>query len=44
MVDEYFADIVHYLSTKVTPPEFTVAQKKNLVVKVTYYQHIAGNL
>jgi hypothetical protein len=44
MVDDYFADIVQFLSTGVTPPEFTVAQKKQLVVKVTDYQLIAGNL
>jgi hypothetical protein len=44
MVDDYFADIVQFLSTRVAPPEFTVAQKKQLVVKATDYQLIAGNL
>jgi hypothetical protein len=44
MVDDYFADIVQFLSTRVAPPEFTVAQKKQLVVKATNYQLIAGNL
>jgi hypothetical protein len=44
MVDDYFADIVQFLSTGVTPPEFTVCKKKQLVVKETNYQLIAGNL
>jgi hypothetical protein len=33
MVDDYFADIVQFLSTRVAPPDFTVVQKKQLVVK-----------
>jgi hypothetical protein len=44
MVDDYFADIVQFLSTGVAPPDFTIAQKKQLVVKETYYQLIVGNL
>jgi hypothetical protein len=44
MVDDYFADIVHFLSTGVAPPDFIVAQKKQLVVKATDYQLIVGNL
>jgi hypothetical protein len=44
MVDDYFSYIVHLLSTGLTPPKFTVAQKKLLVVKETNYKLIAGNL
>jgi hypothetical protein len=44
MVEDYFADIVQFFSTGVAPSEFTVAQKKQLVVKATNYQLIAGNL
>ena len=44
MVDDYFADTVQLLSTGVTPLEFTIAQKKQLMVKAANYQLIAGNL
>jgi hypothetical protein len=44
MVDDYFAEIVQFFSTGVAPSDFTVAQKKKLVVKATDYQLIAGNL
>jgi len=44
MVDDYFADIVHFLSTGVAPLNLTVALKKHLVVKEADYQLIAGNL
>jgi hypothetical protein len=44
MVDDYFADIVQFLSTGMAPSDMTVAQKKQLVVKSTDYQLIAGNL
>jgi hypothetical protein len=30
--DEYFADIIQYLSTGTAPQEFNTAQKKNMVV------------
>jgi hypothetical protein len=32
VADEYFADIIQYLSTGTAPQEFNTAQKKNLVV------------
>jgi hypothetical protein len=32
IVDEYFADIIQYLSTGTAPQEYNTAQKKNLVV------------
>jgi hypothetical protein len=44
MVDDYFTDIVQLLSTGMAPSDMTVAQKKQLVVKATDYQLIAGNL
>jgi hypothetical protein len=44
VVDEYFADIIEYLSTGGVPQEFSTAQKKNLVVRATNYQLIAGHL
>jgi hypothetical protein len=44
MVDDYFSDIIQFLSTCMAPSEMTVAQKKQLVVKATDYQLIAGNL
>jgi hypothetical protein len=44
IVDEYFADIIEFLSTGFSPKEFNTAQKKNLVVRVADYQLIAGHL
>jgi hypothetical protein len=44
MVDNYFTDIVHFLSTGMAPSDMTVAQNKQLVVKAADYQLIAGNL
>jgi hypothetical protein len=44
MVDDYFSDIVQFLSTGMAPSDMMVAQKKQLVVKQQYYQLIAGNL
>jgi hypothetical protein len=43
-VDDYFSDIVEFLSIGMAPYKMTVAQKKQLVVKSTNYQLIAGNL
>ena len=34
IADEYYADIVHFLTTGWAPSEFTKQQKKQLVVKV----------
>jgi hypothetical protein len=42
--DEYFADIIEYLSTGIAPQEFSTAQKKNLVVIAIDYQLIVGHL
>lgn len=44
MVDEYFADIVEFLSLGMAPAHYTVAQKKQLVVKAADYQLIADQL
>jgi hypothetical protein len=44
VADEYFANIIEYLSTWVSPREFSIAQKKNLVVRATNYQLIVGHL
>jgi hypothetical protein len=44
MVDDYFSDIVEFLSTGMDPSKMTIAQKKKLVVKETNYQLIVGNL
>jgi hypothetical protein len=35
MVDDYFSDIVQFLSTGMAPSEMTVVQKKQLVVKAS---------
>jgi len=44
MVDDYFLEIVEFLSTQMAPLETKVAQKKQLVVKAIDYQLIADNL
>jgi hypothetical protein len=44
VADEYFVDIIQYKSTGNAPQEFNTIQKKNMVVKDSDYQLIAGNL
>ena len=44
IADEYYADIIHFLTTGVTPDEFTKQQKKQLVVKEADFTFIAGHL
>ena len=44
MVDEYFQDIVQYLSTGFPPVEMTTQQKKQLVVRAADFTLIAGQL
>jgi len=44
IVDEYFADIIEFLSTRFSPKEFSTAQKKNLMVRAANYQLIVGHL
>ena len=44
IADEYYADIIHFLTTGWAPVEFTKQQKKQLVVKAAYFTLIAGHL
>jgi hypothetical protein len=44
IANEYFIDIIQYLSTGTVPQEYTTTQKKNLVVRTADYQLIAGHL
>jgi hypothetical protein len=44
VVDEYFTNIIQYLSTGTAPQEFNTTQKKNLVVRDANYQLIAKHL
>jgi hypothetical protein len=39
--NDHFADIVQFLSTGMTPSEYTIQQKKQLVVPATYFSLIA---
>lgn len=44
MVENYFKDIIEFLTTGMAPTHFTVTQEKKLVVKTTDYQLIVGKL
>jgi hypothetical protein len=44
VADEYFTDIIKFLSIGVSPQHFINVQKKKLVVRVAYYQLISGHL
>jgi hypothetical protein len=44
IVDDYFIEIIQYLSTGTAPQEYTTAQKKNLVFRATDYQLIIGHV
>jgi hypothetical protein len=44
VVNEYFTNIIEYLSIWVAPQEFSTARKKNMVVIVADYQLIARHL
>ena len=44
IADEYYADIIQFLTTEVAPDEFTKKQKKYLVVKATDFTLITGHL
>jgi hypothetical protein len=43
-IDDHFAEIVQFLSTRMTPSEYTIPQKKQLVVCATDFSLIAGQL
>src|SRR5882757_9100745 len=42
IADEYYADIIHFLTIGWAPIEFTKQQKNQLVVKATYFTLIVG--
>ena len=44
IADEYYGDIIHFLTTGWSPVEFTKQQKKQLVVKAADFTLIAGHL
>ena len=44
VVDEYFDNIIEYLSIGVSPQEFSTVRKKNLVVRDANYLLILGHL
>ena len=44
ITDEYYADIIHFLTTGRAPDAFTKHQNKQLVVKATDFTLIAGYL
>jgi hypothetical protein len=44
ITNEYFVDIIHYLSTGTVPKEYSIAQRKNWVVCAADYQLIVGHL
>ena len=44
IADEYYADIIQFLTTGVAPDDFTKQQKKQLVVKAADFTLIAGCL
>jgi hypothetical protein len=43
-VDDHFAKIVQFLSTAMTPSEYTIIQKKQVVVRTADFLLIAGKL
>jgi hypothetical protein len=44
MVDDYFAYIVQFISTRKALSDMTIVEKKKIVVKAADYELIAGNL
>ena len=44
IADDYYADIIHFLTTGLAPDEFTKQQKRQLVVKAVDFTLIAGHL
>jgi hypothetical protein len=43
-IDDHFAEIVQFLSTGMAPSEYTIPQKKQLVVHAADFSLIAGHL
>ena len=44
IADDYFKDIIEFLTTSTTPVEYSAKQKKHVVVKATYFTMIVGQL
>lgn len=44
VVDGHFEDITHFLTTRTTPKEYSVQQKKELVVRVADFSIITRHL
>jgi hypothetical protein len=43
-IDDHFTEIVQFLSTGMAPSEYTITQKKQLVVRAAEFSLIAGQL
>jgi hypothetical protein len=43
-IDDHFTDIVQFLSTGMAPSEYTIPQKKQLVVRTADFSLIVGQL
>jgi hypothetical protein len=43
-IDDHFSDIIQFLSTGMAPSEYTIPQKKQLVVRAAYFSLIVGHL
>jgi hypothetical protein len=43
-IDDHFTEIVQFLSTGMAPSNYTIIQKKKLVVRIVYFSLIAGQL
>jgi hypothetical protein len=43
-IDDHFANIIQFLTTGIKPSEYTIPQKKQLVVRATDFSLIAGHL
>ena len=43
-IDDHFTKIVQFLSTGMAPSEYTITQKKHLVVRIADFSLIAGKL
>lgn len=44
VTDEHFVEIIHFVTTRMAPSEYTTQQKKELVVKATDVSSIVGKL
>jgi len=44
VADNYFSDIIHFLTTRIAPEEYTCQQNKELVVHTEDFSIILGHL